>query len=173
MTRHPGDEGYSLIELTVAAMILAVILVMVGNYLISADRTVANSAAHRDDLAAAQTVLGLMESNIRFACDMSISGGTLYVENSCAAPQPECTEWSASGGQLIEKTTSGGSEAVANGISGLGFSTNSSYNGLLTVQFNLKQPQDQARDPGGVSATQTLTARNMPSAVPSGSALCP
>lgn len=173
MKRHPGDEGYSLIELTVAALILAVILAMVGNYLISADRTVANSAAHRDDLAAAQTVLGLMEGNIRFACDMSISGGTLYVENSCAAPAPACTEWSASGSQLIEKTTSGGSVAVANGISGLAFTTNSSYNGLLTVQFNLKQPQDQVRDPRGVSATQTLTARNMPAAVSTGSALCP
>ena len=173
MTRHPGDEGYTLVELMVAALILAVILAMVGNYLISADRTVANSTAHRDDLAAAQTVVGLMEANIRFACNMSISSGTLYVENSCGTPQPACTEWSASGAQLIDKTTSGGSAAVANGISGLGFSANSSYNGLVTIQFNLKQPQDQTRDPGGVSITQTLTARNMSSAVSTGSALCP
>ena len=173
MTRHPRDDGYTLVEMTVAALILAVILAMVGNYLISADRTVANSAAHRDDLAAAQTVLGLMEVNIRFACDMSISGGTLYVENSCGTPQPACTEWSASGGQLIDKTTSGGSEAVANGISGLAFSSNGSYNGLVTIQFNLKQPQDQARDPGGISVTQTLTARNMPGPVATGSVLCP
>ena len=172
MSRRSRDDGYTLVEVTVAALILAVVLAIVGDYMLSANRTVASSAAHQDDNAAAQTALGLIDSSIRFACDMSISGGTLYIQNSCGSPQPACTEWSASGNQLVERTPSGGTAAVANGISGLAFSTNTSYNGLVTVHFNLKQPQDQTGDPEGVSATETLTARDMAGVVAVGSALC-
>ena len=172
MSAPSREAGFSLIELTVAAFILAVVLAIVGNYLFSASRTVANSAAHQDDNAAAQTALGLMENNIRFACNMSISAGTLYVENSCSDPQPSCTEWSQAGGRLIERSASGNSSAVASGVTGLNFNTNNSYNALVTVQFNLKQPQDAVGDPGGISVTETLTARNMSGAVAVGSALC-
>ena len=171
--RHPrAEDGYTLVDLTVAAVILAVLLLIVGDYLISANNAVSRSASHQDDSAAAQTALGLIESNVRFACDMSISGAVLYVENTCGNPQPTCAEWSEAGTQLLEKTSSGGTASVANGISGLTFSTNGAYNGLVTVQFNLRQPQDAAGDPGGVSVTQTLTARNMPGPVTTGSALC-
>lgn len=171
MSGRRGEEGYSLVDVTVAALILAVVLVIVGDYLFSAGNTVSRSAAHQDDNAAAETALGLIESNVRFACNMSISGGTLYVENSCSDPVPSCTKWSASGGKLIENM-SGGSAAVANGVTGLAFTTNGSYNGLVTVQFNLRQPQDQSGDPGGVTSTQTLTARDMSGAVGVGSAVC-
>ena len=175
MTGRLGDEGLTVVEVTIAAVILAMLLAIVGDYLFSADVTVASSAAHQDDNAAAQTALLLVEGNVRFACDMSVSGGTLYVENSCGGTSPQCatwsgTEWSESGGQLIE-TTAAGSSAVANGISGLAFTTNSSYTGLVTVQFNLRQPQDKGGDPSGVSVNQTLTARNMSGSV-SGAALC-
>lgn len=172
MSAPDREAGFTLIEVTVAALILAVVLAIVGNYLFSASRTVADSAAHQDDTAAAQTALGLLESNIRFACDMSISSGTLYVENSCTDPQPSCTEWSQADSQLVEKSPAGNSAAVATGVTGLSFSANDSYNALVTVQFNLKQPQDAAQDPGGVSASETLTARNMSGAVTVGSALC-
>lgn len=171
-----AEQGYSLIDVTVAALILAIVMAIVGDYLFSAERTVASSSAHQNDNAAAQTALLLIEDNVRFACDMSISSGTLYVENICsgATPQPcatwSGTEWSQSGGELLE-TTAAGSSAVANGITGLVFTGNSSYTGLVTVQFNLRQPQDGAGDPGGVSVSQTLTARNMSGAV-GGSALC-
>jgi prepilin-type N-terminal cleavage/methylation domain-containing protein len=170
MSARYGERGYTLIEVTIASVILALLLTIVGNYLFSAERTVASSAAHQDDNAAAQTVLGLIQSNVRFACDMSIYGGSLYVENSCGGSTPPCTEWSQVGTQLIEKTPNG-SSAVANGVSNLSFTTNSSYYALVTVQFNLRQPQDKAGDPGGISAIETLTARNMPGTVGS-TALC-
>ena len=172
MTRARTDDGYTLVDLMVAAAIFAVVLAIVGDYLFSASNTVSRSAAHQDDNAAAQTALGLIENNVRFACDMSIDGGVLYVENTCGTPQPSCTEWSQAGSQLIERTSPAATSAVANGISGLTFSTNSAYNALVTVQFKLRQPQDSAGDPDGVSVTQTLTARNMPGAVATGSTLC-
>ena len=170
------EQGYSLVEVTVAALILAIMLAIIGNYLFSAERTVASSSAHQNDNAAAQTALLLIENDVRFACDLSISGGTLYVENSCGgASPPPCatwsgTEWSQAGGELLE-TTAAGSSAVANGVTGLVFTGNSSYTGLVTVQFNLRQPQDGAGDPTGVSVSQTLTARNMSGSM-GGSALC-
>ena len=162
--------GFTIIDVTVALLILAVVMAMVGNYLFSAGNTVSRSAAHQDDNAAAQTALGLIESNVRFACNMSISSGTLYVQNTCGVTPPACTEWSSAGTQLIEKSLAG-KAAVANGISGLSFSTNGSYNALVTIQFVLRQPQDQAGDPSGVSVDETLTARNMSTPV-GGTALC-
>lgn len=171
MSRPLGDDGYSLVEVTVTGLILAVVLAIVGNYLFSAGNTVARSAARQDDNAAAATALGLIESNVRFACNMSISNSTLYVENSCGDPQQSCTEWSSGGGKLIEKMP-GGQAAVANGVTGLTFTTNGSYNGLVTIQFNLRQPQDQSGDAGGVTSTETLTARNMSGAVGVGSVVC-
>lgn len=164
------DRGFTIVDVSVALLILAVVLAMVGNYLFSAGNTVSRSAAHQDDNAAAQAALGLIESNVRFACNMSISSGTLYVQNTCGVTPPVCTEWSSTGNQLIEKS-SGGNAAVANGISGLSFSTNGSYNALVTIQFVLRQPRDQAGDPGGVSVDETLTARNMSGPV-GGVALC-
>jgi len=169
------QRGYTLIDLMVAGVILAVVLAIVGDYLFSANNTVARSAAHQDDNAAAQTAMLLIENNVRFACDMSISGGILYVQSSCGGPPPACstwsgTEWSEGGDHLIQ-STSGASSAVANGISGLSFTANSSYTGLVTVQFKLNQPQDQSWDPGGVAVNQTLTARDMTGPVGS-TALC-
>ena len=171
MRRRFGEQGTSLVEVAVAGLILAVVVAIVGNYLFSAGNTVSRSAARQDDNAAAETALGLIESNVRFACNMSISDGALYVENSCGDPQQSCTEWSSGGGKLVEKT-SGGDAAVANGVTGLTFSTNGSYNGLVTVQFNLRQPQDRSGDPGGVTSTQTLTARNMSGVVGVGTVVC-
>ena len=170
MTRGANDDGVTLVEVIVAGAVLVVILVIVGNYLISATRNVAQSTAQQDDNAAAQKALGLIESNIRFACSMSISAETLYVVNGlsgCSNPgQPACAEWSGAGGLLTEKTSSTGTSTVANGVSGLSFTSNNAYNGLVTVTFNLRQPQDQAADAAGVAVNETLTARNMSQAVP-------
>lgn len=173
------DDGSSLVEVIVAAAVLVILLVIVGNYLISATGSVAQSTAHQDDNAAAQRALGIIDSNVRFACTMSISAGTLYVVNGiggCSNPgQPACAEWSGAGGSLTERTSSSGTSTVANGVSGLSFTSNSAYNGLVTVQFNLRQPQDQAADSAGVAVNETLTAQNMSQAVPVGTVLsgCP
>ena len=178
MTRQTRENGFGLVELTVAGAIFAIVLVIVGNYLVSSTRTVNQSTAHQDDTAAAQKTLNLLDTNVRFACDMSISGGTLYVANtegSCSTQgQPACAEWSTSGGNLTEKSSSGIAK-VANGVSGLAFSSNASYNGLVTFQFNLRQAQDQSADPTGVTVNETVTAENMSRPVPSGTALsgCP
>lgn len=179
MRSQPREEGFGLLELIIAGAVLAVVLAMVGNYLISASRTVAQSTAHQDDNAAAQQALGLIESNVRFACNLSILAGTLYVSNSagnCSNPsQPACAEWSLSSGNLVEKTLNSNA-TVARGVSGLTFTGNGSYNGLVTVQFNVRQPPDQSDDPNGVTVNETLTAQNMTQAIPAlGSVLsgCP
>jgi type II secretory pathway pseudopilin PulG len=179
MRNQPREDGFGLLEMTVAGVVLAIVLSIVGNYLISASRTVAQSTAHQDDNAAAQRALSLIESNVRYACNMSILSGTLYVSNSagaCSNPsQPVCAEWYLSGGNLVEKTSSG-SAPVVSGVSGLTFTGNTSYNGLLTVQFNLRQPADQSNDPNGVTVNQTLSALNMTQGISSvGSVLsgCP
>jgi Tfp pilus assembly protein PilW len=173
--RARREEGFGLLDLVIAGAILAIVLVMVGNYLISASRTVAQSTAHQDDNAAAQRTLSLMESDVRFACNLSILAGTLYVSNCGSSSQPACAEWFASGGNLIEKTTSGNA-VVTRGITGLTFTGNVTYNGLVTVQFNLRQPPDQTYDPNGVTVNETLTAQNMTAGInPVGSVLsgCP
>lgn len=176
VVRGRGEQGYTLVDVTVAAVILAIVLAIVGDYLFSAQNTVASSAARQDDSAAAQTALLLIENNVRFACDMAISGGTLYVQNSCGGTTPPpCaswsgSEWSQASGQLIE-TTASGSSVIGNGVTGLAFTANSSYTGLVTIQFNMRQPQDTAGDTAGVSVSQTLTARNMSASV-GGTALC-
>lgn len=172
------DRGFTLLEMMISTAILSIVLLIVGSYLVSANRTVAQSTAHQDDNAAAQRTLDVLEGNIRFACNVAIFGGTLDVKGSdgtCSVPgQPVCAEWSITQGQLTERTSSG-LATVATGVSGLTFSTNSSYNGLVTVQFVLRQPQDQSADPAGVSLSETLTARNMAQPVTSGSPLsgCP
>ena len=172
------DEGFGLIELMVAGVVLAILLAIVGNYLVSASRSVAQSTAHQDDNAAAQRAAALIDTNIRLACNVSILNGTLYVSNSggaCSnANQPACAEWYLSGANLVEKSASGNA-TVATGIRGLAFTSNTDYNGLVTVQFNLRQPQDQADDAAGVTVNETVTALNMTSAVSIGSALsgCP
>ncbi|HEX4865258.1 MAG TPA: prepilin-type N-terminal cleavage/methylation domain-containing protein [Acidimicrobiales bacterium] len=172
MTGGASEDGFTLVEVIVAAAVLVVLLIIVGNYLISASQSVAQSTAHQNDNAAAQRAVGLIDSNVRFACTMSISAGTLYVVNAtsgCSNPgQPACAEWSSAGGALTEKTSSSGTSTVANGVSGLSFASNSAYNGLVTVRFNLRQPQDQAADSAGVSVDETLTAQNMSQAVPVG-----
>ncbi len=179
MTSNPNrEEGFGLIELMVSGVILAILLAIVGNYLISAGRAVAQSTAHQNDNAAAQRALSLIDTNVRFACNASILSGTLYVANtggSCNNPsQPPCAEWSLSGNSLIEKSSSG-SATIVTGVSSLTFTGNAAYNGLVTVQFNLRQPQDQSADPAGVTVDETVTAQNMPQAVSVGSALsgCP
>jgi prepilin-type N-terminal cleavage/methylation domain-containing protein len=172
------EQGFGLIELMVAATILTILLAIVGNYLVSAGRAVAQSTAHQNDNAAAQRALSLIDTNVRFGCNASIVGGTLYVANtggSCNNPgQPPCAEWYLSGNSLIEESSSG-SATVASGVTGLAFTGNAAYNGLVTVQFNLRQPHDQSSDPGGVTVNETVTALNMPQPVSIGSALsgCP
>ena len=164
MKSRQHEEGFTMVELVVAGAILAVALAMVGNYMVSAGRSVSQSTAHQDDNAAAQRVVDQLDSNIRFACSMSISGQILYVANTsgtCVTPgQPACAEWTSSGGSLTE-TTSSGTSTIARGVSGLSFTSNAAYSGLVTFQFNLRQPQDQVADPPGVSVSQTVTARNM------------
>lgn len=165
-------------ELMLAAVLLTILLAIVGNYLISASRSVAQSTAHQDDNAAAQRALSHIDTNVRLACNVSILSGTLYVSNSgsaCNNPnQPACAEWYLSGGNLVEKVATGNA-IVATGISGLAFTGNAAYNGLVTVQFNLRQPQDQADDTAGVTVNETVTALNMTQAISIGSALsgCP
>lgn len=170
--RRCHEEGFTLVEVVLSAALLVVVLAIVGNYLISANRTVTQSTAQQNDNAAAQRALGLLEANIRFACDMSINGGTLYVANTgvnCTnSSQPACAEWSTSAGQLTEKTSITGSGVVASGVSALSFTQSSQYNGLVTVQFTLKQPQDQGSDTSGATVNQTLTARNMSHSVQTG-----
>lgn len=176
MSSHPNDAGFTLTEVIIAGAILIVALAMIGNYLIGAGRSVAASTAHQDDNAAAQGALDRLENNIRFACNMFISGSTLYVANAsgtCSTPgQPSCAEWASSGGSLDE-TTSSGTSVIVRGVSGLSFTGNSAYNGLVTIQFNLRQPQDQASDPSGVSVNQTLTARNMSQSILAGAVCTP
>jgi type II secretory pathway component PulJ len=171
-SRPSREEGFTLVEMVLSGVLLVVVLTIVGNYLISANRTVTQSTAQQNDNAAAQRALGLLDANIRFACSMSINGGTLYVANSganCTNPsQPACAEWSTSAGQLTERTSITGTAVVASGISGLSFTQSNQYNGLVSVQFTLKQPQDQASDTAGVTVNQTLTARNMSQSVQTG-----
>ena len=173
-----NDDGFSLVEVTVGAAILVILFAIVGNYLVSAGRTVSNSTAHQDNNAAAQRTVELIDANVRYACNVSILAATLYVSNSsgtCSTPgQPACAEWYASGSNLVEKTSSG-TGTVATGVSGVVFTGNASYNGLVTIQFNLRQPQDQAADATGATVNETVTAQNMPQPVSVGSALggCP
>ena len=178
MTSPARNDGFTIVELVVAGTILAVALAMVGNYIISAGRSVAQSTAHQDDNAAAQRIIDQLDGNIRFACSISISGQILYVANTsgtCTTPgEPACAEWTSSVGSLIE-TTASGTSTIARGVSALSFTSNSAYSGLVTFQMTLRQPQDQAADPPGVSINQTVTARNMSQPVLTGSALsgCP
>lgn len=178
-TGASSEEGFGLVELMIATVILTILLAIIGNYLISASRAVALSTAHQNDNAAAQKTLSLIDSNVRFACDASILSGTLYVANtggSCGnnPSQPSCAEWYLSGNNLMEKSSSG-TATIATGVSGLGFTGNTDYNGLVTVQFNLRQPSDQSADPGGVTIDETVTAQNMSHSVATGSSLsgCP
>jgi len=178
--RNQGaEQGITLVEVTISGLVLAIVLAIVGNYLISTNRTVSEGTAQQNDNATAQRVLSLLEANIRYACNMSINGGTLYVANAglnCTNQgQPVCAEWSSSGGQLTERTSVTNADVIANGVSGVSFTQANQFNGLVTAQFTIRQPQDQASDPIGVTVNQTLTARNMSQSVLLGTALsgCP
>jgi Tfp pilus assembly protein PilW len=160
--RHRDEAGFTLIELTVVGAILIIVLVIVTSFLVSANNAVAASTARATDDTAARTALTLLEADIRFASNMSIStdGSTLYV----VASQPACAVWTASGGLLTERTKPGSSsDTVALGVStaGAAFSGNSAYQGLVTIRFTVRLPANTTRDKAGVLVVQTLSAENM------------
>ncbi len=147
--------------MTVVAAILIVVLVIVMSFLVSANNTVAAGTARAADDSVARTASTLLDANIRFASNISISpdGSTLYV----VASQPACTVWTVSGGNLTERTAPTTSSVVANGVSttGAAFTGNAAYQALVTVGFTVSLPGNSSRDQGGSHVLQTLSAENM------------
>ncbi len=95
------ESGFTLIEMMVVAAILIVVLVIVTSFLVSANNSVAAGTARAADDSVARTAATLLDANIRFATNISIStdGSTLYV----VANQPACTVWTVAGGNLTER----------------------------------------------------------------------
>ena len=171
-SRLSDDRGFGLLEIVVVAGLLGLVLAIVMSYLVSANRTVGTAAARAGDNAAAQRVMSLLDADIRFATNVSISSSspTLYVQSSTL---PVCAAWSLdSQGNLTEQTKSGSVSVVARGVTGLTFSGNANYAGLVTVAFTLAEPQNAVADKGGVAVNETVTAENMSGPVTSSSQVC-
>jgi prepilin-type N-terminal cleavage/methylation domain-containing protein len=162
MRRAEGDAGFSLIELLVATAVMTVALVMITSFLISADNTMATGTARTADDVAAHSAVTVLEADIRFASNLSVSssGTSLDVVGS----QPACTAWSVSNGELIEQTGSGTGAQVATGLSEFQslpyFSASRTYQGLVTVSFTVTLPGSGSRDLGA-PVLETLSAQNM------------
>jgi type II secretory pathway pseudopilin PulG len=160
------EEGLSLLELVVAMALAALVLFAATSWLISTNRAEAISTARSVNNAAAQSVVDQLDTNIRFATWVAISGSTLYVTNgSVANPPITCTEWTSSGGNLTEQTSSSHTSVIARGVSNLSFSGASVfYDGLVSVTFTINQTAGSL-DANGVSINETLSAGNMASPV--------
>jgi len=173
MTRRDGDAGFTLLELMIAGGILTIVMVIVTSFLISAGDAVAAGTARAADNRSAQTALTLLEANIRFASNLSISstGTTMFVAN-IVANEPACAEWTVtSTGSLTEQTRAA---ATANVITtGVALANNlayftpgsSGYQGLVTVSFAVTLAGNATRDKGGAQVLETVSAENMTTAV--------
>jgi Tfp pilus assembly protein PilW len=171
-SRPRDDRGFGLLEIVIVSGLLGLIVAIVMSYLVSANRTVSLAGARAGDNAAAERAMSLLDADIRFATNMSISssGPTLYVQSSTS---PVCAAWSLDNqGNLTEETKPGSASAVARGVTGLTFSGTANYAGLVTVAFTLAEPQNAAADKGGVAVNETITAENMSGPVTSSSQVC-
>jgi Tfp pilus assembly protein PilW len=166
------EEGVSLLELVMAMALAALVLFAATSWLISTNRAEAISTARSVNNAAAQSVIDQLDTNIRFATWVAISGGNLYVTNgSVTNPPTTCTEWTSSGGNLTEQTSSSNTSVIARGVSNLSFSgALAPYDGLVSVSFTINQTAGSL-DANGVSINETLSAGNMASPV-TGSGAC-
>lgn len=171
-TDSEDERGTTLLEMVFALSIVILVLTGALVWLSSANRVVATTSDRAGDNAAAQSAIDQLDVDLRYASDVAIEGcgsgcsdrnpvGTeLYVLNGAS----NCAAWYATGGNLVEQTSSTAMSVVAAGISSLSFATNSSYNGLISVSFTLNQTDGQA-DPNGVTIDESFAASNMSTAV--------
>lgn len=171
LSRQRDEQGVTVVEMVIALMVLSILLTAATAWLISANRAVATTTARSVDNAAAQSAINELDSDIRFAntvviqCDSTTactntSGSVLSVSGGNAG----CAHWYANDGNLVEQTKSGQSSIIATGVSGLSFSGNSSYDGLVTVSFTLNQ--SNGVDSGkGFYVYESFSATNMSTGV--------
>lgn len=157
--RGRREHGFTMLEILITIGLLGAVLVIVMSFLVSAERTAAVGTARVADDGAAKSAMAVLEADVRYATGVSISsdGSTLYV----AASSPACAAWSASSGDLVERTSSTTTSVVTQGISNLAFTGSSGYQGLVTISFDLALPKYASTDTGGTHMIETLSAQNM------------
>jgi prepilin-type N-terminal cleavage/methylation domain-containing protein len=170
--RHGDDaRGFTLLEMMVVASLLTVVLAIVGNFLITSERAVANASVHVSDNGNARAAVESLQRTIQFATAIEVSstGADLYTEQQNGS----CDEWFVSSGVLYMEVGSNPASAVVRGVvapaSGTVFTYNSAYPDLVGVQFTVSQNASQ--DPnGGISVDDNFLGENASLAISQGSA---
>jgi type II secretory pathway pseudopilin PulG len=171
------EGGFTLLEMVVALALAMLVLYAGDTWLVSASQVVTASTDRSINNAAAQTVVDQLESSVRFATGLLVSGNGSILDvtnnssstNSVAIPVT-CAQWSLSGNNLVEQTTvgSGAPSVIATGVSNLSFTGAASpYDGLVTVSFTINQTKGTG-DANGATVNETLSAENMSTPVVDG-----
>ena len=192
------ESGFTLVESLVVLSILAVVVAISLNFLVTADNTVNVATERSSNNAQARLVLSQIDATVRDASNVSIANGNLYIDSSLPSTsgflgsrEPLCVEWAVVSGGLAEYagatstswypttpiTTWQGVTAAAGPVA---FSSSPATTGTPTtvplypglVNVNLLVNQHPAVAGSGVDLTDSIAASNMTSAVnivPSGS----
>jgi type II secretory pathway pseudopilin PulG len=171
------EGGFTLLEMVVALALAMLVLYAGDMWLVSASRVVTASTDRSINNAAAQTVVDQLESSVRFATGLLVSGdgSTLDVTNNSSSTNSvaipvTCAQWTLSGSNLVEQTTvgSGAPSVIATGVSNLSFTgADAPYDGLVTVSFTINQTKGTS-DANGATVDETLSAENMSTPVAPG-----
>ncbi|MHB1533536.1 MAG: PulJ/GspJ family protein [Acidimicrobiales bacterium] len=166
--KKDDESGFSLLELMIVCALLLVVLSIVGNFLINANRAVAVSVARAQNNNVAQNIVNRLNHSVQVADPAWISsdGTTLWVVNNPAytgGTEASCETWTFGGGQLSEATPAGSSTVAIKGVGPAGegvpyFTTSRSVDGLVGVQFAVAAPGVVA---GAVTVDDSLHAANM------------
>jgi hypothetical protein len=146
----------------VVCSLLTVVLGIVGGFLIASNKAVATAAVRLSDTQDARNAEQRIAATVQFATSLSVSNGkTLYAEQVGGT----CDIWSISGTDL-ELTVGSQTSTIAADVvaptSGSIFERNTSYPGLVSVRFTVKQATVTTGTDAGMSVDDTFTAANLP-----------